>query len=295
MNKLLNKERNINMDKLQILLPKGRLFDNVIQLFSDAGYRIQVSDRSYRPIIECDWIDLKIMKHQNIGDLLAGGSHDAGFTGIDWIKETKSDVEEILDLGFDKVSIMVVSSFKPDMLKNKELIVATDYNNLAQEWLSKSSYTCKKIIRTYGSPDALDDDADIIIDHTTPEQIIQNKFNVLDTIMESTTRFFASDKAMKDEGKREKITRLKMLFEAVLDGRKYVMLEMNVDKEHFDSVIGFVKDECMRSPTIASLHNDMGYAVKIAIPKDDVSWVLSGLTKHGATDILEFSLNKVVR
>jgi len=283
------------MDKLRILLPKGRLFDNVIQLFSDAGYRIQVSDRSYRPTVECDWIDLKIMKHQNIGDLLAGGSHDAGFTGIDWIKETKSDVEEILNLGFDKMDIMVVSPYQPEILKNKELIVATDYSNIAQEWLSKSSYICKKIIKTYGSPDVLDDNIDIIIDHTTLEQIHKNKFHIIDTIMESTTRFFTSREAMKDEGKRDKIEKLKMLFEAVLEGRKYVMLEMNVDKEHFDSVISFVKDECMRSPTIASLHNDMGYAVKIAIPKDDVSWVLNGLKKQGATDILEFSLNKVVR
>jgi ATP phosphoribosyltransferase len=283
------------MDKLKILLPKGRLFENVIQLFYDAGYQIQVSDRSYRPEIECDWIDLKIMKHQNIGDLLGGGSHDAGFTGIDWIKENKSDVEEILDLGFDRMKIEVVSKCQPDMLKNKDLIIATDYNNLSQAWLSKSSYTCKKIIRTYGSPDVLDDDVDIIIDHTTPDQILKNKFYIIDTIMESTTRFFASKEAMKDKNKREKIKKLKILFEAVLDGRKYVMLEMNVAKEHFDNVISFVKNECMRSPTIASLHNDAGYAIKIAIPKNDVPWVLHELTEQGATDILEFSLNKVVR
>jgi ATP phosphoribosyltransferase-like protein len=70
---------------------------------------------------------------------------------------------------------------------------------------------------------------------------------------------------------------------------------MNVAKEHFDNVINFVKNECMRIPTIAPLHNAMGYAIKIAIPNNDVPWVLSGLTKHGATDILEFTLNKVVR
>jgi ATP phosphoribosyltransferase len=211
------------MDKLQILLPKGRLFDKVIQLFFDAGYPIQVSDRSYRPHIECDWIDLKIMKHQNIGDLLMEGSHDAGFTGIDWIKENKSDVEEILNLEFDKVNIMVASTCQPDMLKNKDLIVATDYNSLAQEWLLKSTYTCKKIIRTYGSPDVLDDDIDIIIDHTTPEQILKNKLYIIDTIMESTTRFFASKEAMKNDEKKENIAKLKMLFQAVLDGRQYVM------------------------------------------------------------------------
>ena len=94
------------MDKLRILIPKGRIFDNVSRLFSEAGFPIYLADRTYRPVIGAAWLDAKIMKPQNVGELLEIGSHDAGFTGIDWIKESGADVEEILDLGFDKVRIV---------------------------------------------------------------------------------------------------------------------------------------------------------------------------------------------
>lgn len=141
-----------------------------------------------------------------------------------------------------------------------------------------------------------DDDADIIIDNVSTGQTLKdNGLYIIDTIMKSSTCFFASKEAMGDKEKREKIEKLKTLFEAALEGREYVMLEMNVDKKYFDNVINFVKTECMRSPTIAPLYDNMGYAIKIAIPKKDVPWVLVGLKKQGATDILEFALNKVIR
>jgi ATP phosphoribosyltransferase len=127
------------MNKLRVLLPKGRLFNSVLQLFRDAGYLIHPSDRNYRPAIECDWIDLKIIKPKNIGDLLGLGSHDAGFTGLDWVAETGADVEKILNLGFDEVSIIAAAPSKLDetALMSKELIVATEYVRLAGEWLKK--------------------------------------------------------------------------------------------------------------------------------------------------------------
>jgi ATP phosphoribosyltransferase len=93
-------------DKLRILIPKGRIFDNVSRLFAEAGFPIALSDRTYRPSLGAPWLDAKIMKPQNVGELLELGSHDAGFTGIDWIRESGADVVEVMDLGFDKVRIV---------------------------------------------------------------------------------------------------------------------------------------------------------------------------------------------
>jgi len=94
------------MSKLRVLIPKGRIFDNVAALFSEAGFSVSLADRTYRPVIGADWLDAKIMKPQNVGELLELGSHDAGFTGVDWILESGADVEEIMDLGFDRVRIV---------------------------------------------------------------------------------------------------------------------------------------------------------------------------------------------
>lgn len=283
------------MGKLRILIPKGRIFDNVSRLFSEAGIPVGLSDRTYRPNIAVDWLDGKVMKPQNVGELLELGSHDAGFTGIDWIKETGAEVEEIMDLGFDKVRIVAAVPAELDeaALRGKKLVVATEYVGLAEAWLKKSGYDYR-IVRTYGATEVFPpDDADMIIDNTSTGQTLKdNGLRIVATILESSTRFVASKAAMADAEKRGRIEELAMLFRAVLDGRDKVMLEMNVAKARFGELVGGLP--AMRSPTVAPLYGDEGYAVKIAVKKSEVPILIPKLKKLGATDIVEYDLRKVV-
>jgi ATP phosphoribosyltransferase len=164
------------MDKLRILIPKGRIFDNVSRLFSDAGFPIYLADRTYRPAIDAEWLDAKIMKPQNVGELLELGSHDAGFTGIDWIQESGAGVVEILDLGLDKVRIVAAIPVELDeaALKARKAVVATEYVRLAEEWLKNQGYTYR-ILRTYGATEVFPpDDADMIIDNTSSGQTLRD-------------------------------------------------------------------------------------------------------------------------
>ena len=282
-------------DILKLLIPKGRIFDAVSRLFCDAGFPVCISDRTYRPMLGVDWLDAKIMKPQNVGELLELGSHDAGFTGIDWIKESNADVEEILDLGFDKVRIVaaVPQSFDEAVLRSKKLVVATEYVNLAEKWLKSAEYKYR-ILRTYGATEVFPpDDADIIIDNTSSGQTLRdNGLKIIGTILESSTRFVASKQALADKEKRGRIEELAMLFRAVLEGRDRVMLEMNVPKNCFDAVIKGLPS--MRSPTVAPLFGDEGYAVKIAIKRNEVTDIIPQLKKLGALDIVEYDLRKVV-
>jgi ATP phosphoribosyltransferase len=70
------------------------------------------------------------------------------------------------------------------------------------------------------------------------------------------------------------------------------MLEMNIPKDSFDAVVKGLP--AMRSPTVAPLFGDEGYAVKIAVKKNEVSAIIPRLKKLGALDILEYDLRKVV-
>jgi ATP phosphoribosyltransferase len=282
------------MNKLRILIPKGRIFDNVARLFSEAGFPISLTDRTYRPSLGADWLDAKIMKPQNVGELLELGSHDAGFTGIDWIKESGADVEEILDLGFDKVRIVaaVPQDYDEIKLRSKKLVVATEYVNLAETWLKSSGYEYR-ILRTYGATEVFPpDDADMIIDNTSSGQTLRdNGLKIIGTILESSTRFTASRSALADPEKCRRIEELAMLFRAVLDGHERVMLEMNIPKEQFESLANL---PAMRSPTVAALYGDAGYAVKIAVKKHEVPDIIPKLKNLGALDIVEYDLRKVV-
>jgi ATP phosphoribosyltransferase len=283
------------MDKLRILIPKGRIFDNVSRLFSEAGFPVSLADRTYRPLTPAEWLDIKIMKPQNVGELLELGSHDAGFTGIDWLRESGADVEEILDLGFDRVRIVaaIPSGLDENRLRSKKLVAATEYVNLAETWLKTSGYQYR-ILRTYGATEVFPpDDADMIIDNTSSGQTLRdNGLRIIAEILQSSTRFVASKAALADREKRSRIEELAMLFRAVLDGRDRVMLEMNVPKARFAEIAAGLP--AMRSPTVAPLYGDEGYAVKIAVKKSEVPEIIPRLKKLGATDIVEYDLRKVV-
>jgi ATP phosphoribosyltransferase len=282
-------------DKLRLLVPKGRIFDKVAGLLTEAGFPVALAERTYRPFMGVDWLDAKIMKPQNVADLLELGSHDAGFTGIDWVRESGADVTEVMDLGFDKVKIVaaVPQEFDEDGLKAKKLVVATEYVNLAKSWLGKSGYQYR-ILRTYGATEVFPpDDADMIIDNTSSGRTLKdNGLKIIGTILESSTRFVASHAALADPEKRNRIEELAMLFHAVLDGRDRVMLEMNIPKDRFESVANSLP--AMRSPTVAPLFGDSGYAVKIAVRKSEVPDIIPRLKKLGAVDIVEYDLRKVV-
>lgn len=283
------------MEKLKILLPKGRIYDNVISLFSGAGISIKLPERAYRPTVNQDDLEAKVMKPQNIGKLLELGAHDVGFTGRDWIEETNADVVEIMDLGFDRVRIVaaVPNVIDDAALKAKRVIVATEYEKIATRWLNEQKIN-SLVVRTYGATEVFPpDDADMIIDNTaTGRTLVENGLRIVDTIMTSSTRMFASKAAMEDPEKKKKIMELKMLFEAVLDARDRVMLEMNVVKARFEDLVKGLPS--MRSPTVAPLYGDDGYAIKIAVKRSEVPTLLPKLKELGATDILEYELRKVL-
>jgi ATP phosphoribosyltransferase len=273
------------------------MFGNIEALFADAGFPISLADRTYRPAVAADWLDAKIMKPQNVGELLELGSHDAGFTGIDWIKESAADVEEILDLGFDRVRIVAAVPAETDdaELRQKRLVAATEYVNLAGAWLKSRGYNYR-ILRTYGATEVFPpDDADMIIDNTSSGQTLRdNGLRIVDSLLESSTRFVASRSAMADGEKRRRIEELAMLFKAVLEGRNRVMLEMNFPKEKFEQLAsGREPLPAMRSPTVSPLHGENGYAVKIAVVKSEVPELIPRLKKLGASDIVEYDLRKV--
>ncbi len=281
------------MEKLKIVIPKGRIFDNVADLLISAGIYFKTEGRNYRPLANNEKIDIKIMKPQNIPKLVEMGARDIGFTGYDWIKEEKANVVEIMDLGLDPVKIVsaIPSKYSIRDLKKRKIIVASEYENISREFLKKKKYKFE-FLRTYGATEVFPpDDADMIIDNTsTGITLAEHNLKVVDTVMESSTRFIANKETMKK--KKKEIDKLKMLFKAVLDARKKVLLEMNVPADKLEKLVKFLP--CMRSPTVAPLYKEEGYAVKIAVDKSEVLDLIPKLKKYGAKDILEYEISKVV-
>jgi ATP phosphoribosyltransferase len=283
------------MRKLSVVIPKGSIFESVTRLMNDAGIDVHVNDRAYRPLVSDPELEIKIMRPQNIPELIELGSHDAGFTGFDWIAETNADVMQVLDLGLDPVKIVaaIPKGIDPRDLRTRRIVVASEYEHVSKKFLDHEGYDYV-FLRTYGATEVFPpDDADMIIDNTSSGRtLIEHDLIVLATLMTSSTRFIANKRSYEDPSKREKLDEMRMVFKAVLDARLRVMLEMNIPKERFNDVVSELP--CMRAPTVSPLYNDQGFAVKIAVPRAEVSRLVPRLKKLGAMDIVEYDLRKVV-
>lgn len=289
------------MEKLKILLAKGRIYESVYELLSDVGISINLPDRTYFPTTNQKDLAFQVVKPQIVSNLIAGEKADVGFSGKDWVYENgvQDEVIEIMDLGFDPVRIVaaIPDTFDYDKVVSTPVTIATEYQNLSAGWVAAKKIK-GTIFRTWGTSEGFVQDneesiAQILIDNTsTGSSLHANHLKIVDTIMESSTRMYASKKAMADPEKKQKILELKMLFETVLNARSRVMLEMNVSEEKFESLVAGLPS--MRSPTVSPLFGGNGYAIKIAVKKSDVPVLLPKLQSLGATDIVEYELRKVM-
>lgn len=283
---------------LKMVLPSGRIQEKVVALLERVGLSFAKSGRSYRPRTSQTGVVAKFLKAQNIPDLVALGRHDCGFSGLDWIVERQADVVELLDLGFDPVSIVAAM---PENLamesipqrQERRLVIASEYRNLTLDYIKAKNLNAD-YVQTFGATEALPpEDADMIIDNTaTGETIRQNRLVIVDTLLKSSTRFLCNKKALEDDLKRQKLEELVMLMKSALRANEKVLLEMNVSTENFERLVAILP--CMKAPTISELYKGSGYAIKVAVPSADCSQLIPKLVAFGATDILEYKLEKIV-
>ena len=289
------------MDKLKILLAKGRIYESVYELLSDVGISIHLPDRQYFPTTNQKDLAFQVVKPQITSLLLANNKADLGFSGKDWVYENgvEDKVVEIMDLGFDPVRIVaaIPEARDYDKLLKGPVTIATEYQALSKKYVEDKKID-GTIFRTWGTSegfvqDTEDSIAQILIDNTsTGSSLKANRLKIVDTLMESSTRMYASKEAMNDPEKKQKIMELKMLFETVLNARDRVMLEMNVAEKDFDSLIKGIP--AMKSPTVSPLFGGNGYAVKIAVKKSEAPTLLPQLQSLGPSDIVEYELRKVM-
>jgi ATP phosphoribosyltransferase len=285
--------------ELRLALPKGRMQEGVIALLSDAGIEVTASSRSYRPSVSLEGADTKVLKPQNIIEMLHVGSRDVGFAGADWVRELEldgDDLVELLDTGLDPVRIVAAapeSLLEDGALPKRRLLIASEYERLTRRWIVERGLDAQ-FVHSYGATEVFPpEDADCIVDNTaTGSTLRTNKLAIVDELLTSSTRLYANARAIEDPQKRTQIDSLVLLLRSVLDARKRVMVEVNVPAEALDAVIEVLP--CMRRPTISPLHGEGGYAVKAAVPRDQLPALVVLLKERGGSDIVVSKLAQIV-
>jgi ATP phosphoribosyltransferase len=270
--------------------------EGVFSLLGDAGIRVRLDARGYRPAVSLDGVQAKVLKPQNIVEMLHHGSRDIGFAGADWVAELGADLVDLVDTELDPVRLVAaapVALLENGALPKRRLIVASEYENLAKRWIADNGVNAE-FVRTYGATEVFPpEDADCIVDNTaTGSTLRANGLEIIGELMRSSTRMYANPRALEDRSKRKTIDSLVLLMKAVLEARRRVMVEMNVSAELLEQLVA--KLPCMREPTIATLHNGVGFAVKVASPRDQLATLVPEIKAAGGTDIVVTKLAQIV-
>ena len=292
---------SVTKNILRIGLPKGSLQDPTLELFKRAGFNIVVSSRSYRPSIDDDELEIRLLRAQEIGRYVDHGFLDCGITGRDWIVENGADVVVVGDLNYSKATskptrwVLVVPEDSP-VKTVKDLQgrrIATEAVEMTRKYLAKHGVAAEVEFSWGATEVKVPELVDAIVDITeTGSSLRANKLRIVDTLMESYPQFVASKPAAADAWKRQKMDTLMLLLKAALEARGKVGLKMNVPEKQLQKVV-----ECLpsqRSPTIASLASQEWVAVETVIDEAVVREIIPKLKSFGAEGIVEYPLNKVV-
>ncbi len=93
---------------LRLAIPNGNLQQATVDLFCKAGYNMTVQPRSYYPVVDDSDIECMLVRPQEQPRYVQDGLIDAGFCGLDLIREAGADVIEVLDTAGSKVAAFFI-------------------------------------------------------------------------------------------------------------------------------------------------------------------------------------------
>jgi ATP phosphoribosyltransferase len=275
-------------DQLRLALPKGHMQTGVFRLLADAGIELDTSGRNYRPPISLPNTTVKLLKPQNIVEMLHVGSRDLGFAGHDWVVELKADVVELLDTGLDPVQLVAAAPqalLLDGQLPAGPLVVASEYETISRQWIEGRGLNAS-FLRSFGATEVFPpEDADVIVDNTaTGATLRHNQLAIVGELLTSSTRLYANKRALENPALTERIDQFVMLLQSVLEARLRVMLEVNCPGDRLEELTGFLP--CMREPTISKLHGEDWYSVRTAVLRKELPKLIPQIKAHGGRDIV---------
>jgi ATP phosphoribosyltransferase len=289
---------------LRLVLPKGSLERATLELFEDADLAVQrSSDVDYRATIDDPRVsEVRILRPQEIPEYVAEGLFDLGITGRDWIEETSSTVTSLGELRYSKVTsrpvrvVLAVAEDSPvrsvgDLKSGTR--VSTEYPALTRRFLEQHGVDAE-VRLSHGATEAkIPEIADAVVEITETGRALRAAgLRIIATILESYTELIANPTSYADDTKRHGMQQLLSLLSGTLIARGRVLVKLNVVQAALGDVIELLP--AMKSPTVSKLYGEDGFAVEAVVPKHTINTLIPALKDHGATDIIELPIAKIV-
>lgn len=232
-------------EKLRLALPKGSLAKDTANFLAGAGIVPQgyLEGRDYRPSVDLPWLEVKVLRPQEIPMYVSQGYYDVGISGLDWLLETRSgdEAEVLLDCRYGRVDIVCavpntwdgVDSIEDLLGLEREIRISTEYINLTQDvilratgieptiitpWYSvrRHRYSNVVLLLSFGATEGKPpEDAEAVVDNTaTGSTLRANNLKIIGNVLTgSTARLIVNRGSLHDRAKAPLIQELETLFQ----------------------------------------------------------------------------------
>ena len=285
--------------KLKIAVPsKGRISNPSIDILEKAG--LGLKDNNNRQLISKTYnknIDIMFARASDIPEFVSDGIVDMGISGIDLIKESESEVIELLDLKFGQTKLVLAAPEDSEINSiedlTSEMTIATEFPTLTKKFLKEHDLDLK-IVKLSGSTEIAPfiGVADLITDLTsTGTTLKMNHLKIIDTILESSIVLISNEDSLKE--KKVLVEAVNRSIKGVIDafGKKLIM--MNVKSKDLEEIRKFMPS--MDGPTISEvLSKEKTVAVQAVVDEDQVFELINDLINAGAKDILVVPIERII-
>ena len=274
---------------------KGRLFEDTMNLLTEAGIKIAGSKRTL--LIESTNFPIEVLylRDDDIPQSVATGVADLGIVGRNELEERGEDVNTIRPLGFSKCRLSLAIPRSEDYtglswFEGKK--IATSYPRILKRFMQENKVNCNIHVITgsveispgIGLSDAI---FDIVSSGGT---LVSNNLREVEVVMKSEA-LLIGNKALSEE-KKAILDELLFRIEAVknAEDKKYVL--MNVPTDRLNDIIDVLPG--MKSPTVMPLATPGWNSVHTVIDEKSFWQIISRLKELGAEGILVIPVEKMI-
>lgn len=274
---------------------KGRLFDDTMNLLSEADIKVSASKRTLLVQSTNFPIEVLYLRDDDIPQSVASGVADIGIVGENEFVERGENAQIIDRLGFSKcrLSLAIPKKIGYTGLKwfdGKK--IATSYPNILSNFMKKNGINADIHVIT-GSVEIspgiglADGIFDIVSSGST---LISNNLAEVEVVMKSEALLIGNWNM--DEQKHQILNEMLFRFEAVRSAqdKKYVM--MNAPKDKIDAITEVLPG--IKSPTIIPLADENWCSIHTVLDEKRFWEIIGKLKELGAQGILVTPIEKMI-
>lgn len=274
---------------------KGRLFDDTMNLLSEADIKIRAGKRTL--LVQSSNFPLEVLylRDDDIPQSVAGGVADIGIVGENEYAERGGDAEIIRRLGFSRCRLALAIP-KEEEYGGLEWFdgkkVATSYPGILSRFMSDRGISADIHVITgsveispgIGLADAI---FDIVSSGST---LVSNNLREVETVMESEAVIIAN-RNLSDE-KKQILNDMLFRIEAVKNAEDKKYVRMNVPKSRLKEITDVLPG--LKSPTVIPLADEEWCSVHTVLDQKRFWEIIGKLKEMGAQGILVTPIEKMI-